>query len=136
VVGGVWLPTDGQADPVNVTQALAKGARMGGATIHENTTVEEIIVENGEVDDLTPPLSSTLSIINRQSRASIYISVAVSHTLIAYKVKGVATADGRIDADVVINCGGMWARDVAAKAGASVPLHACEHFYIVTEALV
>lgn len=40
---------------------------------------------------------------------------------------------GRIDADVVINCGGMWARDIGAMAGCSVPLHACEHFYIVTE---
>ncbi|MEM7422465.1 MAG: FAD-dependent oxidoreductase [Pseudomonadota bacterium] len=40
---------------------------------------------------------------------------------------------GHIDTDVVINCGGMWARDVGAMAGCAVPLHACEHFYIVTE---
>ncbi|MEM7057423.1 MAG: FAD-dependent oxidoreductase [Pseudomonadota bacterium] len=40
---------------------------------------------------------------------------------------------GTIEADVVINCGGMWARDVGAMAGCNVPLHACEHFYIVTE---
>ncbi|MGB1161054.1 MAG: GcvT family protein [Alphaproteobacteria bacterium] len=40
---------------------------------------------------------------------------------------------GQIDADVVVNCGGMWARDFAAMAGVTVPLHACEHFYIVTE---
>ncbi|MGB1082397.1 MAG: GcvT family protein, partial [Alphaproteobacteria bacterium] len=40
---------------------------------------------------------------------------------------------GSIDADVVVNCGGMWARDFAAMAGVTVPLHACEHFYIVTE---
>ncbi|MEO1291536.1 MAG: FAD-dependent oxidoreductase [Pseudomonadota bacterium] len=40
---------------------------------------------------------------------------------------------GRIDADVVINCGGMWARDLAAQSGVTLPLHACEHFYIVTE---
>ena len=40
---------------------------------------------------------------------------------------------GTIDADVVVNCGGMWARDFAAMAGVTVPLHACEHFYIVTE---
>ncbi|MEM7189647.1 MAG: FAD-binding oxidoreductase, partial [Pseudomonadota bacterium] len=40
---------------------------------------------------------------------------------------------GRIDADVVINCGGMWAREVGKMAGCNVPLHACEHFYIVTE---
>lgn len=33
----------------------------------------------------------------------------------------------------VVNCAGMWARDVGNLAGVSVPLHACEHFYIVTE---
>ncbi|MEM1162111.1 MAG: FAD-binding oxidoreductase, partial [Pseudomonadota bacterium] len=37
-------------------------------------------------------------------------------------------AEGRIDADVVINCGGMWAREVGKLAGCNVPLHACEHF--------
>ncbi|MBY8977286.1 GcvT family protein [Rhodobacteraceae bacterium NNCM2] len=42
---------------------------------------------------------------------------------------------GSIDADIVINCGGMWAREVGRMAGVSVPLHACEHFYIVTEAI-
>ncbi len=42
-------------------------------------------------------------------------------------------AEGEIAADVVINAAGMWARDVGAMAGVPVPLHACEHFYIVTE---
>ena len=40
---------------------------------------------------------------------------------------------GTIEADIVINCGGMWARQIGAMAGCNVPLHACEHFYIVTE---
>ncbi|MEM0945645.1 MAG: FAD-dependent oxidoreductase, partial [Pseudomonadota bacterium] len=40
---------------------------------------------------------------------------------------------GHIAATTVINCAGMWARDVGKMAGAAVPLHACEHFYIVTE---
>ncbi len=40
---------------------------------------------------------------------------------------------GSIQADYVVNCGGMWAHDVGKMAGVSVPLHACEHFYIVTE---
>ncbi|SFI47631.1 GcvT family protein [Jannaschia pohangensis] len=42
---------------------------------------------------------------------------------------------GRIDADHVINCAGMWAHEVGRMAGVNVPLHACEHFYIVTEAI-
>ncbi|MBT0956661.1 FAD-dependent oxidoreductase [Alphaproteobacteria bacterium KMM 3653] len=42
---------------------------------------------------------------------------------------------GHITADNVINCAGMWGREVGKMAGTSVPLHACEHFYIVTEAI-
>ncbi|TKA94900.1 FAD-dependent oxidoreductase [Cereibacter changlensis] len=40
---------------------------------------------------------------------------------------------GHIAADVVINCGGMWGRDLAAASGVTLPLHAAEHFYLVTE---
>ena len=40
---------------------------------------------------------------------------------------------GHIAADLVVNCGGMWGRDLAAANGVTLPLHACEHFYIVTE---
>ena len=42
-------------------------------------------------------------------------------------------ATGEIAADHVVNCGGMWGREVGRMAGVNVPLHACEHFYIVTE---
>jgi len=40
---------------------------------------------------------------------------------------------GFIEAEHVINCGGMWGHEVGRMAGVNVPLHACEHFYIVTE---
>ncbi|BCH32034.1 FAD-dependent oxidoreductase [Mesorhizobium sp. L-8-10] len=40
---------------------------------------------------------------------------------------------GTIDSDIVVNCAGMWARELAASSGVTVPLHACEHFYLVTE---
>jgi len=40
---------------------------------------------------------------------------------------------GSIQADHVVNCAGMWGREVGRMAGVNVPLHACEHFYIVTE---
>lgn len=40
---------------------------------------------------------------------------------------------GTIAADHVVNCAGMWGREVGRMAGVNVPLHACEHFYIVTE---
>ncbi|TNC48565.1 FAD-dependent oxidoreductase [Rubellimicrobium rubrum] len=65
------------------------------------------------------------------------------------KVTGVTRAEGRVTgvdwaqgdetghiaADMVVNCGGMWGRDLAAQSGVTLPLHACEHFYIVTEAI-
>ncbi|WP_069301221.1 GcvT family protein [Neptunicoccus sediminis] len=42
---------------------------------------------------------------------------------------------GHIKADMVVNCGGMWGHELGRMAGVNVPLHACEHFYIVTEAI-
>jgi 4-methylaminobutanoate oxidase (formaldehyde-forming) len=40
---------------------------------------------------------------------------------------------GEIATDIVVNCAGMWAREFGAKSGVSIPLHACEHFYLITE---
>ena len=40
---------------------------------------------------------------------------------------------GHIATPHVVNCGGMWGRDLAARSGVTLPLHACEHFYLVTE---
>ena len=42
---------------------------------------------------------------------------------------------GTIACDMIVNCGGMWGHEVGRMAGVNVPLHACEHFYIVTEAI-
>lgn len=44
-------------------------------------------------------------------------------------------AAGHITADMVVNCAGMWGHAVGRMAGVNVPLQACEHFYIVTEAI-
>ncbi|WP_288585556.1 FAD-dependent oxidoreductase [uncultured Methylobacterium sp.] len=96
LVGAVHLPKDGQTNPIDTTQALAKGARSRGARIVEDVKVEHIVVENG-------------------------------------RAVGVRTAGGDIQADIVVNCAGMWAHELGARAGAVVPLHAAEHFYIVTE---
>jgi heterotetrameric sarcosine oxidase gamma subunit len=96
VVGGTWYPNDGQINPVDVTLAMAAGARRGGVRILENVKVQNILVEN--------------------SRAV-----------------GVQLADRVIRAGKVVIAGGMWSRDLARSAGASLPLHAAEHFYMVTE---
>ena len=97
VLGAVHIPSDGKANPVDVTQALAKGARTGGALIRENCKV-----------------------------------LAIRHD--GERVTGVETDAGEIAADAVVLCAGMWTRDLAASIGVNVPLHACEHFYIMTEA--
>ena len=96
VLGGLWLPKDGQADPVNITQALAKGARNFGVKILEDVKVLDIETKDN-------------------------------------KISGVKTEKGYIKSKFVVNAGGMWGQEIGKMAGASVPLHACEHFYIVTE---
>ena len=45
--GAVWLPLDGQGDPTGIAQALAKGARQNGATIHEGVRVTAIDTDGG-----------------------------------------------------------------------------------------
>lgn len=98
VLGGIFIPSDGQANPIDITHGLAKGARMGGARIFENTLVTGIR-HNGD------------------------------------RATGVETPSGSVEADFVVLCGGMWTRDLASTAGVTVPLHACEHFYVMTEPL-
>ena len=49
VIGAAFMPTDGQANPSDITQALAKGARMAGAKIFEDTKVTDIEIENGKI---------------------------------------------------------------------------------------
>lgn len=49
VIGAAFLPTDGQANPSDITLSLAKGARMAGARIYEDTAVTRIVVEDGVI---------------------------------------------------------------------------------------
>jgi 4-methylaminobutanoate oxidase (formaldehyde-forming) len=50
--GAVWIPGDGKANPTDLTQSLAKGARNRGARIFEGCKVTEVIVERGRVAGL------------------------------------------------------------------------------------
>ena len=49
ILGGIFMPGDGQADPVGVTNLLAKAARNEGAKIFQNSPVQKIITKNGRV---------------------------------------------------------------------------------------
>ncbi len=74
----------------------------------------------------------------RQRGATILEGVKVTRvTDDGRRVTGVEyEADGEtgtIACEHVVNCGGMWGRDLAAQSGVTLPLHAAEHFYLVTE---
>ena len=94
--GGIHIPSDGYANAVDITQALAKGAKSRGARIFTDTKVEAILRDGDEVT-------------------------------------GVRTAEGEIRSKYVVVCGGMWSRDLAASVGVNLPLHACEHYYVLFE---
>ncbi len=49
LVGASWLPTDGQASPSDITQSLARGARMHGARLHENVRVTGFDISDGRI---------------------------------------------------------------------------------------
>ena len=100
VLAGFYVKEDGRANPVDVTMALAKGARMQGARILEGVSATGITRARGAVTGVTW-----------------------------------ATADdrGTIEAEYVVNCAGMWARQLAGAANISVPLQAAEHYYLITE---
>ena len=43
------------------------------------------------------------------------------------------TDEGDVEAEIVINCAGQWAKQIGAMCGVTVPLHSAEHFYVVTD---
>ncbi|MEI2687418.1 MAG: FAD-dependent oxidoreductase [Cypionkella sp.] len=49
LVGAAFLPTDGQANPSDITLSLAKGARMAGAKIYEDTKVLSVEIQDGVI---------------------------------------------------------------------------------------
>ncbi|GAG77658.1 unnamed protein product, partial [marine sediment metagenome] len=49
------------------------------------------------------------------------------------RVSGVITEKGAIEAEIVVNSAGLWGREVGKMAGVNVPLHAAEHYYLLTE---
>ncbi len=55
LIGAAFLPTDGQANPSDITQSLAKGARMAGVKIFEDTPATRICVEGGRVRGVHTP---------------------------------------------------------------------------------
>lgn len=87
-------------------------------------------------DGRTNPIDTTLALAKGARMGGVTILENVPVTGIRTKngaVAGVSTSRGDIACEFVVNCAGLWARDLGAMAGVAVPLHATEHFYIVTE---
>jgi len=87
-------------------------------------------------DGRTNPIDTTLALAKgaRTGGATIVENVTVTGIHRQNGVAtGVSTDRGDVACDVVVNCAGMWGREVGRLAGVNVPLHASEHFYIVTE---
>ncbi|MFC1996286.1 FAD-dependent oxidoreductase [Chloroflexota bacterium] len=95
LLAGFYSPGDGRVNPIDVTMALARGARMGGVQILEETPVTGILTEG-------------------------------------QRVTGVVTDKGEIQAEYVVNCAGMWAREIGKLAGVNIPLQPAEHYYLIT----
>lgn len=96
LLGAVYFPDEGRTNPIDTTLSLAKGAKMAGAQIFEDTPVTSITRKDG-------------------------------------RVTGVITEKGKIEAEYVVNCCGIWSRQVGELAGVAVPLQAAEHYYLLTE---
>jgi glycine cleavage system aminomethyltransferase T/glycine/D-amino acid oxidase-like deaminating enzyme len=98
-----YLPSDGYLDPSLLTTALADGARAGGCRIFTHTRVTGIDVDQAGGG------------IGRR------------------RVRGVQTEWGPIEAEVVIDAGGMFAAEVGRLAGVRVPIVPFAHEYLVTQ---
>lgn len=96
LLAGFFTAKDGRVNPIDVTMALAKGARMGGVQIFEDTPVTGMVIQDR-------------------------------------RVTAVITGKGEIQTEYVVNCAGMWAREIGKMAGVNVPLQPTEHYYLVTE---
>ena len=89
-------------------------------------------------DGRTNPIDTTLALARgaRNGGAAIVEHVAVTGIRCERgAATGVRTDHGDVACEVVVNCAGMWGREVGRMAGVNVPLQAAEHFYIVTEPL-
>jgi glycine cleavage system aminomethyltransferase T/glycine/D-amino acid oxidase-like deaminating enzyme len=108
VVGACFLPSDGQLDPSRLTHALAAGARACGVRIATRTRVLAVDTE---------PWPGPAG--RRGAR----------------RVTRVRTDRGDVECEVVVDCGGMYAAEIARLVGVRVPIVPMSHQYVVTEAM-
>jgi 4-methylaminobutanoate oxidase (formaldehyde-forming) len=87
-------------------------------------------------DGRVNPVDATMSLARgaRMQGVQIVEGVSVDHVLTRdRRVTGVATSAGDIECEYVVNCAGMWARQLGERDGVVIPLQAAEHYYLITE---
>ena len=117
-----------QVDTITTAEAKALFPLMNDEGILGATFVEQ--------DGKANPTDVTMAFIKsaRKRGAQCLEGITVDDILIENgKVVGVATERGSIQTDFVVNCAGLWARNLGRKHNVNIPLHACEHYYAVTE---
>ncbi|HEY5925239.1 MAG TPA: FAD-dependent oxidoreductase, partial [Kofleriaceae bacterium] len=90
------------------------------------------VKEDGRVN----PVDATMALAKgaRMQGAKLIENVPVTAFLAKRGVvTGVRTAYGDIEAEYVVNCAGMWARQISRDVGVNIPLQAAEHYYLITE---
>ncbi len=117
-----------EAEPISASEAQQKWPLMN---------VDDVV---GAVwyprDGKCNPIDTCMALARgaRQGGARIVENIAVTKVLVQNgRAVGVETPEGTVRAETVVNCTGMWARDLGLAVGVDVPLQACEHFYIVTD---
>jgi glycine cleavage system aminomethyltransferase T/glycine/D-amino acid oxidase-like deaminating enzyme len=95
ILAGFYVKEDGRANPVDVTMALARGAKLRSAKVVEGVAVTGVRTRGGAV-------------------------------------VGVETTHGTVHCETVVNCAGIWARELGALNDVNIPLQAAEHYYLIT----
>lgn len=119
-----------EANEISVSEIMEKWPYMNP----EGVLGGILIPSNGYIN----PLDLTMAMVKgaRARGVKIVEDIKVEEVIVRNeKACGVRTEDGIIEADFVVNCAGMWARELGRQNGIGVPLHACEHYYLVTDAI-
>jgi glycine cleavage system aminomethyltransferase T/glycine/D-amino acid oxidase-like deaminating enzyme len=87
-------------------------------------------------DGCADPVGVTMALAKGARQRGVTILEGVACTGVTTRhgaVASVATPLGEITTDYVVNCAGMWARQLGARSGVTIPLQAAEHYYLITE---
>ncbi|MBC2704654.1 FAD-dependent oxidoreductase [Desulfobacula sp.] len=135
-------------DRLEEYRRVAEFNRYCGIDVHEISPKEiKDLFPLARVDDLLAgfyvkedgrvnPVDGTMALAKGARNQGVNIIEGVASTGVIKKngvVTGVKTLHGDIKADVVVNCAGMWARQIGEVDGINIPNQAAEHYYLITE---